>query len=62
VRDPNRIPVFLTLLQRCWEMVPDWRFGQLIENIKSFSGKSDLFYLEEKDFEKILKDYFELDK
>jgi hypothetical protein len=39
-------------------MVPDWRFGQLIENIKSFSGKSDLFYLEDEDFKKILKEYF----
>ena len=43
MRDPNRIPAFLTFLQICWEKVPDWRFGQLIENIKSFSGKSDLF-------------------
>jgi hypothetical protein len=58
VRDPNRIPVFLTFLQICLEKVPDWRFGQLIENIKRFSGKSDLFYLEEEDFEKILKEYF----
>ena len=58
MRDPNRIPVFLTFLQICWEKVPDWRFGQLIENIKSFSGKSDLFYLEDEDFKKLLKEYF----
>ena len=58
MRDPNRIPVFLTRLQLCWEKVPDWRFGQLIENIKRFSGKSDLFYLEDEDFEKLLEEYF----
>lgn len=58
MRDPNRIPAFLTFLQICWEKVPDWRFGQLIENIKSFSGKSDLFYLEDEDFKKLLKEYF----
>jgi hypothetical protein len=58
VRDPNRIPEFLALMQKCWEKVPDWRFGQLIENIKRFSGKPDLFYLEDDDFEKILKEYF----
>jgi hypothetical protein len=58
VRDPNRIPEFLALLQKCWEKVPDWRFGQLIENFKRFSGKPDLFYIEDDEFEKILKEYF----
>jgi hypothetical protein len=58
VRDPNRIPEFLALLQKCWERVPDWRFGQLIENFKRFSGKPDLFYIEDDEFEKILKEYF----
>ena len=58
MRDPKRIPEFLATIQRCWEQVPDWRFGQLIENIKRFSGKSDLFYLEDDEFEKILKEYF----
>ena len=58
MRDPKRIPAFLALLQICWEKVPDWRFGQLIENFKSFSGKSDLFYLEDDKFEKIIKEYF----
>lgn len=59
MRDPKRIPEFLAVVQECWEQVPDWRFGQLIENIKRFSGKSDLFYLEDDDFEKILKEYFD---
>ena len=60
MRDPKRIPKFLALLQEYWEKVPDWRFGQLIENIKRFSGKSDLFYLEDDEFEQLLKNYFYL--
>ena len=62
MRDPKRIPEFLAIVQECWEKVPDWRFGQLIENFKRFSGKSDLFYLEDDEFEKLLKNYFNLIK
>jgi uncharacterized protein YihD (DUF1040 family) len=58
MRDPKRIPEFLSILQKCWEQAPDWRFGQLIENLKCFSGKSDLFYIEDADLEKLLKEYF----
>lgn len=58
MRDPKRIPELLALVQECWETVPDWRFGQLIENFKRFSGKSDLFYLEDDDLMKELARYF----
>ena len=34
MRNPDRIPKILSLLQQGWEKVPDWRFGQLIENLK----------------------------
>lgn len=61
MRDPKRIPEFLAVLQKCWEKVPDWRFGQLVENFKRFSGKADLFYIEDDDFEKLLKAYFDQD-
>lgn len=61
MRDPKRIPEFLAILQKCWEKVPDWRFGQLVENFKRFSGKADLFYIEDDDFEKLLKAYFDQD-
>jgi len=32
-RDPARIPLLLLKLCALWEMYPDWRFGQLVENI-----------------------------
>lgn len=54
MRDPKRINDFCTILKSCWEMVPDWRFGQLIENV--YNGKL-LFYLEDDKALNILKDY-----
>ena len=47
MRDPNRIPEVLATLQQYWEKVPDWRFGQLIENLKKYIGVEDLFYVED---------------
>jgi uncharacterized protein YihD (DUF1040 family) len=62
MRDPNRIDTILTLLQQGWAKVPDWRFGQLIENIKRYIGVDDLFYVEDdKLIEKII-DFFDLEE
>ena len=33
VRDVNRIPRMLSKLEMIWMANPDWRFGQLIENV-----------------------------
>ncbi len=33
MRDVNRIPKVLQALQELWLLVPDQRFGQLIENV-----------------------------
>ena len=44
MRNPDRIPEIIELLQKAWELVPDWRLGQLIYNM---AGK-DPFYMEEK--------------
>lgn len=60
MRDPNRIPEFLATVQRCWEKVPDWRFGQLIENLKRFMNKQDLFYIEDDDLTTYLLDFFNI--
>lgn len=61
MRDPNRIPEIMALLQRGWQKVDDWRFGQLIENLKRYIGVDDLFYIEDdKMIEKII-DYFDLE-
>jgi hypothetical protein len=33
MRNKNRIPKFLKELEKYWQKVPDWRFGQLISNV-----------------------------
>ena len=58
MRNPNRIPEILALLQEGWSKVPDWRFGQLIENIKRDIGVRDLFYIEDDMTADIIRDYF----
>ena len=62
MRNPNRIYEILNLLQRGWEKVPDWRLGQLIENLKRYINIDDLFYIEDdKMIEKII-DFFDLEE
>lgn len=46
MRDVGRIEPFCQRLQKVWEMVPDWRFFQLISNFMSYVG-SDCFYTED---------------
>jgi len=57
MRDKNRIPAFLSELQKCWEKVPDWRFGQFISNVLG-TCKKDPFFYEEEEMIKLIKDYF----
>ena len=45
-------------LERCWLKVPDWRLGQLFENIKTFSGKDDLFYMEDDDMTELIEFFY----
>lgn len=59
MRDVSRIPRIISVLEDIWRRVPQWRLGQLIENIKAFSGKDDLFYVEDDEMENILKEFFE---
>ncbi len=60
MRDSKRIAVLLRILQIGWEKVPDWRFGQLIENFKRYVGKQDLFYIEDEDLMEDLVKFFEI--
>ena len=62
MRDPKRIPEILKLLQECWENVPDWRFGQLIENLKRYIGYADLFYVEDDKFVQYIKEFFQVEE
>ena len=62
MRDPKRIPEFLAVVQECWEKVPDWRFGQLFENLTGYCGTNDLFYVEDDKVLQNLKSFFKLDE
>ncbi len=49
MRDPNRIPEIMIRLQALWLRVPDWRFGQLVENVLKIGGEGDhcIFFIED---------------
>ena len=57
MRDPKRITPLLTELEKQWERFPDWRFGQLIENIKRFYDIDDLFYIEDDKMLELIKNF-----
>ena len=59
MRDEKRIDEFCELLKKVWHKVPDWRVGQLIENLKRAAQKSDIFYIEDDIMLDLLKVYFE---
>jgi hypothetical protein len=58
MRNPNRIDPFLNQIGKLWkENCPDWRFGQLIENV--FCDSEYLtWFVEEKTMLDIFKRYF----
>lgn len=46
MRDPKRIQGFCNRLARAWEVLPDWRFGQLMMNVlgqMNFDGRDPFF-------------------
>ena len=59
MRDINRIEPFMNELTEIWYTVPDWRFGQLIENFKKFTEVEDLFYIEDDKMLEVLKKFKE---
>ena len=62
MRDFDRINNIMFLLQKGWEKVPDWRFGQLIENLKRYIGVEDLFYIEDDNLKEKIIDFFDIDE
>lgn len=62
MRNPDRIPYIISLIAQGWQKVPDLRIGQIFENLKSYSGKGDLFYIEDDEFIQLIIDYFDLDQ
>ena len=61
MRNPDRIPEIMALLQRGWQKVPDYRLGQLFENLKRYTGKYDLFFVEDEEMVQYIIDYFDLE-
>lgn len=60
MRDPNRIDKFLTKFGEYWKQVPDWRFGQVVENVmRNTSSTTQTFFIEDEDFIKNMKSFFE---
>lgn len=57
MRDPNRIPEILKLVQESWERSPDLRLGQFVCNLAAILGKRDPFYLEDDELLKALRIY-----
>ena len=57
MRDPNRLYSFYDELRKLhMTYVPDWRFGQMIMNVFC---TTDIFYMEEDEVLKQVKEYFE---
>lgn len=57
MRDPKRVTPLLIELEKQWKRFPDWRFGQLIENIKRFYDIDDLFYIEDDKMLELIKNF-----
>lgn len=59
-RNPDRIDTILDELKTYWKQVPDLRLCQIIINVASLKPGlgSDPFYLEDDEFLKLLKKYF----
>ena len=70
MRDPNRIPIILHQIEKEWKKNPDIRFGQVLstildikppyveKDIGGFTSKIDPYYLEDEEFLKLFKKYF----
>ena len=54
MRNPNRIKVMTELLSEAWNLVPDWRLGQLVSNLQGV-GQQDVFYAEDDVWEERLR-------
>ena len=56
MRDPERIKRIVVLLQKAWELNPDWRLGQLVSNLQG-PGRQDVFHTEDDQWEKKLQGF-----
>lgn len=61
MRKKERIKPFLERLEKVWELVPDWRFGQLMVNVFG-SMNRDPFFPEDEEMIEIIEKFFEIYK
>lgn len=56
MRDPERIPRICRKLEQIWLLVPDWRAGQLWENVFGCARQSGgcIFHIEDDETEEKL--------
>lgn len=61
MRDIKRIRKFCNRLATAWELLPDWRFGQLIMNIfgQMKSEGKDPFFPEDESMIEYIEQYIE---
>lgn len=61
MRDIRRIRKFCNRLASAWELLPDWRFGQLIENIfgNMKSENKDPFFPEDDEMIKYIEEFIQ---
>lgn len=63
MRNPNRLHKFYDELKKIhMEHFPDWRFGQLVNNVLGWwtaKHKRDIFFPEEDEMIEIFKEYIE---
>lgn len=61
MRDIKRVRKFCNQLATAWELLPDWRFGQLLFNIfeKLKTEGIDPFYIEDDSMLEYIKKYIE---
>lgn len=62
MRDPNRIDKFCDELKTIWHQVPDWRFGQLMENmlgtrLQAVQNPNGFFYTEDEELFAFFENY-----
>jgi hypothetical protein len=59
MRDPKRIFDILKSMELLWRLFPDWRFGQLLENvIGTRSSTGQIWFLEDDILETYLDDFY----
>ena len=62
MRNPGRIDKFCDELKTIWRKVPDWRFGQLMENmlgarLQAVQNPNGFFYTEDEELFAFFENY-----